>query len=181
MSKAFQIKDFPNYYITESGDVYSRNYNRTGRIKKLVPSKGRHGYLKVTLSKFGKFYNKVIHRLVAETFIPNPENKSQVNHIDGNIENNSMYNLEWVTCSENIQHSYNILHRKPNKSMLGRFGKEHNRSRLIQQIKDGNIIAEFYGSAEAQRKTGIWKSVICNCCNGKANSAGGYQWKYKQV
>lgn len=179
MSKSVQIKDFPNYYITDSGDVYSRDYNRTGRTKKLVACKGRHGYLKVMLSKDNNNYNKSIHRLVAEAFIPNPENKPQVNHIDGNIKNNSVYNLEWVTCSENILHSYNVLHKTPNRSMLGKFGKEHNRSKIIQQIKNGKVITEFYGSAEAQRHTGIWKSVICNCCNGKAKTAGGYQWSYK--
>jgi hypothetical protein len=179
MAKALQIKDFTNYYITDSGEVYSRNYNRTGRIIKLLPSEGRRGYLKVTLSKNNKLYNKSIHRLVAETFIPNPENKPQVNHIDGNIKNNNVMNLEWCSCAENIQHSYSVLHRKPNKTMLGKFGKEHPQSKVIQQIKDGVVIAEFYGSAEAQRKTGIWKSVICNCCNGKALSAGGYQWAYK--
>ena len=113
MSKALQIKDFPDYYVTDTGDVYSRNYHKTGRVKKLKPLPVAHGYLTVRLRKDNKTYAKHIHRLVAEAFVPNPENKPEVNHKDGNKQNNCASNLEFVTHLQNIVHSIYVLRRQP--------------------------------------------------------------------
>ena len=96
MSKAFPIKDFPEYYITDAGDVFSRQTmnNPNGRIRKLKLTKDRFGYLRVCLSDTNhKKHILLIHRLVAQTFIPNPDNKPCVNHIDGNKENNIISNI----------------------------------------------------------------------------------------
>lgn len=181
--KAFQIKDFPDYYITENGDVYSRAFNKHNnprcRIKKLSPFKTKKGYIYIGICKDGKQIKKQIHRLVAEAFIPNPENKPQVNHKNGIHDDNRVENLEWATCSENILHAFNVLHKKPNKPMVGRYGKLHPNAKVILQIKDGKIIAEFYGANEAERKTGVCRSGISCCCLGYIKSAGGYEWRYK--
>ena len=174
MSKAFPIKNFPNYYVTDTGDVYSMNYGRTGRIKKLKLANHSTGYLTVWLPGKGTVF---VHRLVAETFLPNPENKPQVNHKNGIKNDNRVENLEFVTRSENMLHAFRILGIK--KPWLGKFGKQHNTSKPIVQIKDGVIIAEFGGLCEAARQTKIHEPSICMVCSKKRKSAGGYQWKYK--
>ena len=82
MSKAKQIEDFPDYYITDTGNVFSHR-NKLGRFRKLIPAHISSGYLSVTLCKEGKQKMSFVHRLVANAFIPNPENKSCVNHKNG--------------------------------------------------------------------------------------------------
>ena len=123
-----------------------------------------------------------VHRLVAEAFIENPENKPQVNHIDGNKQNNAITNLEWCTRSENEIHSFRVLHQKHN--MRGKFGKPHPNSRIILQIDpDTNkVINKFYGSHEAQRITGIHSANILCCCSHRTNRqyAGGYKWEFEK-
>lgn len=178
--KAFQIKDFPGYYITDTGDVYSRNYSHTGRIKKLKPGKTKIGYLNVALCKGNKVKYKLIHRIVAETFVPNYENKLEVNHKNGIKTDNKAENLEWTTRSENEKHAYQVLKRYHAPApMLNRFGEDNPKSKLVLQIKNNVIIARFWGTKEACRKTGIFQSNISKCCLGKRKSAGGYQWKYE--
>lgn len=180
MSKALEIKDFPGYFVTDCGDVYSRSFNKTGRFKKLKFWKAKYGYVYTDLCYKGKRFHKRIHRLVAQTFIPNPENKPQVNHINGITNDNRVENLEWSTCSENNIHAYKVLKRKAPKSMLGKFGKDNHTSKIVQQIKDGKIIRRFYGTLEANRATGINFRCISCCCHGGQKTAGGYQWRYEQ-
>ncbi len=102
-----QLKDHPEYWVTENGIVYSMINNAGNKRKEprqLTSNLGRDGYLWVGLKGSNKRMKK-IHRLVAETFIPNPIGKPVVNHIDGNKQNNEVTNLEWVTYSENAQHA----------------------------------------------------------------------------
>jgi hypothetical protein len=94
------ITNYPGYFITESGRVWS---DKTKKF--LSPWLDRKGYPAVTLCVDGKSSNKSIHRLVAIEFIPNPNNKPSVNHIDNNPKNTHVTNLEWCTQSENMQHA----------------------------------------------------------------------------
>ena len=93
------------YSVSNYGDVKN---NRTGKLMK--PRKNEKGYLHIGLTKNGKQKCMRVHRLVAQAFIPNPENKPQVNHIDFDRENNCVSNLEWVTNQENTQ--YSVCNRK---------------------------------------------------------------------
>lgn len=174
------IKDFPDYIITDTGEVFSCNYHRCGKAK-IIKQHLRGKYLCVRLYKNKLSYNKLVHRLVAETFIPNPENKEQVNHIDGNKLNNNLSNLEWSTRSENMKHAYRVLKTQPNKPWLNKFGKDNCHSKIILQLQGNKIIAKFYGASEASKVTGILRTAILNCCHGWSKTAGGYQWKQKEI
>lgn len=99
-----RIKGFEDYEISNLGNV--RSYNKTPDIhihKSIHVNHTKEGYEVITLTKTRKY---LIHRLVAETFIPNPENKKEVNHKDLNKQNNKADNLEWVSRSENMKHAY---------------------------------------------------------------------------
>jgi hypothetical protein len=129
-----EIEGYNNYLIYETGDVFNNKKNRF-----LKPSKMKNGYIKVELCKNGKQKTFKIHRLVAEYYIPNPENKPEVNHIDGDKCNNSVENLEWNTRKENMNSFQilktnntsgikNISYHKTNNSYLYKktiYGKKH--------------------------------------------------------
>lgn len=97
------------YEIDSSGIIYSIVTTSSRRKGPVKLQENRTGYLRVNLyDKNGKHKKYFVHRLVAKAFIPNPDSKPIVNHIDCNIKNNSVENLEWCTQSENIQYSYNL-------------------------------------------------------------------------
>ena len=96
---------FDGYYVSNYGRVFNANLIRNER-KAMKPYENSKGRITITLTKNGKRYKKIIARLVAEAFIPNPENKPEVHHIDGNPRNNNVKNLRWVTKEE-----HNALHK----------------------------------------------------------------------
>lgn len=98
------------YFVRDDGEIFSENFSEKGKLKKRLPSiltgpNGESGYYLIHMSVYGVSYSKLIHRLVAQAFIPNPENKPEVNHKDGFKCHNYASNLEWVTEKENIEHS----------------------------------------------------------------------------
>lgn len=109
------IKYNNNYLISNFGNVKSLC---KGREKLLKLSHTKDGYVKCGISINGKSCRFRVNRLVAEHFIPNPDNKTTVNHIDGNKDNNMVDNLEWATLSEQMQHAYKIGLKKPMQGTL---------------------------------------------------------------
>ena len=150
------IKKYPNYSITKDGIVIN---NKTNKV--LKPRIDKYGYYKVALSLNGLAKELRIHRLLALTYIPNPENKCDVNHIDGNKINNDLSNLEWATRSENIKHAFkNGLKIITNKQRL--LIKERS-SKMVLDTQTGI----FYNSAvEASRLLGINESTLYGYLKG---------------
>jgi len=137
--------------------------NRIIKGKMKVPTTTDKGYLKVTIFKNGKGKTREIQRIVAETFIPNPLNKEQVNHIDGNKTNNHVENLEWATVHENMWHSVHVL------------------KNVIKSVEkydlEGNYIATYESAKLAGEANHIKACSISNVIYGRRNSAGGYVWR----
>jgi hypothetical protein len=166
VSNMGRVKSIARTRITKGGGITNVNE----RILKQQIDK--FGYCKVGLCKDGKHYYFKAHRLVAIAFIPNYENKPEINHKDGNKENNCVSNLEWNTSIENKRHAYET----------GLNGGEHikNRKQVNQYDLHNNFITTFPSISEAERKTGIRQSSIWMCCNFRYKTAGGYIWKYEK-
>lgn len=152
-----------NYSVSNIGEV--RN-DKTGKIMKL----GFHqGYRTVGLTVNGKMTGKRVHRLVAFAFIPNPENKPYVNHINGDRGDNRVENLEWVTPAENTQHAVRTGLMAPTRERP-----------VIQFELSGRRIAEYKSIAEACRITGSTGEKIVLCCQRLRTQHNGFQWRYKE-
>ena len=169
------LKGHEGYFIcretTEILSVVDRSNTLKGtyKILKQIPNSKNPAcnYYVVSLKQNGKkAKNFFIHRLMAETFIPNPENKPQINHIDGNKLNNSIDNLEWVTCAENAQHAIRT----------GLDKKDSCRVPVYQYDDNWNLIQEFTSSRDAFAATGIQDANINKVCRGERPKAGGYRW-----
>lgn len=160
------IKEFPKYEISKNGRVRNKE---TEHIK--TPSRGGRGYPVVSLWHDKKQYLRTIHILLGRAFIPNPDEKPQINHIDGNKENYALDNLEWVTASENQAHARRTgLHKSDGDKAI------------LQFTKNNMLLREYKSASEASRITGIDRGFISNVACGKtrAKTAGGYIWKYKE-
>ena len=178
------IKDYDGLYqVSNLGMVKSLNFNKTG-VEKILKIGKKNGYAYVTLYKKGTTRTFRIHRLVATTFIPNPDNKPDVNHIDGNKDNNSAINLEWVTKSENQLHAWKIgLNKITEKHIQSaiRNSKIFHSKKIAQYDKQGNFIKEWVSIADAEKCLKIPNPNIVACCKGKRKTAGGYLWRYRSA
>ena len=136
----------------------------------LRAGKSSNGYLQVDLTNHNKsIKNFLIHRLVAQAFIPNPQNLPFVNHKDENKKNNREDNLEFCTQQYNNIYGTRIERASKSKSKP-----------VLQYDKNGIFINEYPSIKDAERHTGIYKENICSVCKGKLKTAGGYVWRYKQ-
>ena len=169
------VVGFENIYqISNYGRLKSFKNNKNGYILKNNNKNG--GYFSVVLEYKNKLKHTKIHRLVAETFIPNPNNYKIINHKDGNKQNNNVENLEWTTQKQNFEHAKKIglwSYNKPYKSL-----------KVRQYNLNGDFIEEFESCESASRKTGVCSRNILRVANkepynkkGKVRKqAGGFVW-----
>lgn len=150
-----------NYSVSSSGKIKNNKTNRE------LKQQNQNGYLHCTISVDGMPKRCRVHRLVALAFIPNPENRPFVNHIDGNRTNNCIDNLEWVTAKENAEHAV--------KSGL----RQHGRNRaVVQYTMSGERLLVFQSITEAAIETNSSGAKIVLCCQRKRRSTNDYQWRY---
>lgn len=154
-----EIEGFPGYLITSNGEVIGR---RLG--KPLKPETIWNGYKRVCIrDSEGKSKHVLVHRLVAEAFVPNPEGKTDVNHIDENKANNAVSNLEWLTRSENCRHGT---------------AQRRRGARLQKKVRNVDTGEVFDSIGEAAKTIAAGKCHIGGACKGKHRTAGGYRWEY---
>lgn len=157
-----------HYQISNYGNV--RSLKKDAFLRKCAYLKG---YKIISLWKngIGKMFR--VYRLVAAAFIPNPENKPCVDHIDGDRANNHADNLRWVTVKENQNNPIT------KSKWIGKKAKPHN-EKAVEQIKNGIVVNVFVSIQEAARKGNFSATSICKVCKGKGNSYKGYKWRYKE-
>ena len=151
--------------LATKGKPGSGNYARSAH--EIKPHKNNKGYLIVDLWQENKRKQKLLHRVVAEAFIPNPKNLPEVNHKDENPQNCFSANLEWCTRLYNMNY--------------GTFGARiaKSKGKCVKQCdQDGVVVNTFPSIMEAQRKTGISQGSIGDCLHGRRKRAGGYLWHY---
>ena len=161
--------------VISLGNGKSTNKNNC-KVRVLKQKHCANGYRSVKLFKDGKHSHLLVHRIVAKTFIPNPDNKRYVNHIDGNKANNNVNNLEWCTASENLKHAFKTGLSKPIK------GADNKQSKKIKQIQvfTGKVVKVWDSLGEIKRELGFNKAGIIGCCKNKPKykTAYNYKWEY---
>ena len=175
------------YKVSNLGRILSLNYNGTGRAELMNPGKDTCGYYQVVLRKNGEPKTVKLHRLVAQTFLPNPENKPCVNHKiegkkgktlnmvifneDGTIDKERT-TIEWMTYEEN--NNYGTRNVRISKALTnGKLSKK-----VLQLSLDGELIREYESIMECARN-GFNQGHVCECCNGKRKTHKGFKFMYK--
>jgi hypothetical protein len=167
-----EVDEFPGYFVTEDGKIWSSKRNKF--LKARITT---CGYEQVILKHEGKGCLKYIHRLVAEAFIPNPENKEQVNHIDCNKLNNCVSNLEWTTAKENAQHAW-VNGRMENVKKAAKANiKKANKARMkpVMCIETGE---EYESAAAASRALGLYGTAV-SASISRGGKCANLTWKHK--
>lgn len=157
-----QVKEHQNYEVNQFGEIRHKK-----RQQILKPRRNPGGYLYVCFKVNGKNTNFAVHRIVANAFIPNPNEKQEVNHKDYDKTNNCVANLEWVSGSENKKHAFQ---KKENKDKRGK--------EVAQYSKNGDFIAIYPTISEAAQKTNGSIGAISNCCRGRSKTSGGFRWSF---
>lgn len=152
------IPEYDGYQASNTGFVKSLNYKNTGKEKILKVWINNRGYHLITLCKNGKPKNELLHRIIAKTFIKNPNNYTEINHIDENKSNNHVNNLEWCNRQYNCEYSLSKC--------------------VLQLTKDNKLLAVYHSIKEAERQTGFNHTNISACCRGKLKTLGGCIWRY---
>lgn len=178
-------KDIPNYEglyeVSNFGRVKSKDRTllharcgtQTRKGKLLSAAKSTSGYLRVTLCKNNKTKTFSVHRLVAITFIPNPNNFPQVNHLDEDKTNNCVSNLEWCTQAYNNKYGTREI-----RSSMSNRNKKSSSKPVVQYSKHGKFINEWPSIREAGRQVGGKSTNISACCKRRMKTAYGYVWRY---
>lgn len=154
------------YQVSNLGRIKRTFKNGKDRIMKGKLDKD--GYIQVILSRHQTKKYCRLHRLVADAFISNAENKPQINHKDRNKRNNAVSNLEWATARENTLHCIET-------------GRGSKTREIVQYTKNMDFVAVWSSIREASRSLNISEHNISYCCSGGFKSAGGFVWRYKEV
>lgn len=162
-----------NYEASTDGQI------REIKSKKIISQwLDKDGYLLATLS--GHLYR--VHRLIAMTFISNPNNLPVVNHKNFNKNDNHIANLEWVSYSENSKHSFSGNHREKSLEKwvekIQPLAAKASETKVAQYDLQNNLLNVFNSQREASEKTGTCRSSITRCVTGHRKTAGGFKWKY---
>lgn len=167
------IKGFEGrYQVSPDGMV------RNVKTLRILKPKNSKGYLQVCLGARNYSY---IHRLVAQAFIPNPDELPQVNHLDGIKSNNAVTNLEWCSASGNLKHAYECGLLDSTACKNPKSGYEHSRSRaVVMSSESGHIQITYPSIRNAAAETGVDQSSIHGALHGKFKQAGGWRWQFSK-
>lgn len=166
-----QIPQFPEYELSDLGNVR----NKKGKV--LSATKDQKGYRMVCLRKDGKSHTKRISKMVGILFVPNPNNKSQVNHKNGIRWDDRADNIEWSTGSENINHAYQVLNRKG--SQTGKKGGLSPFAKKVVQLNINDSEVKIWDSLiEAANYFRVKRQSIKSCIEGKCKTIKNFKWKW---
>lgn len=169
-----------HYEVSDCGNVRSLNWNNEKKTKNLWLKPTNAGYKQVYLFKDGKGKMFLVHRLVAQAFIPNPNDYPQINHKDENKSNNCVRNLEWCTCKDNVQ---KYVGNHPNKKGSPKKPTTENRYirnlyKINQLTASGETIRVWDYAIDIKHALGYHTTSIWECCEGKRKTAYGYKWQF---
>ena len=169
------------YAVDTKGNVFSLRNSHSKQRETPLKLKYRRcpgGYLSVRLFDGCNYVAWRVHRLVADTYIPNPNDLPQVNHINGDKDDNRVSNLEWLSPGDNVAHAYVLGLKKAPRSRLGQFNELHPGSRPIRQLSlSGELLQVFPSIQEAGRK-GFHMSNVVSALKGRLRTSQGFRWEY---